>query len=102
MQRNASLFWVAFVSFVVAFGGTGCAGKKTHLRAEAVAASGVRVSPSNVFSNSSVLVVKVNVINEAGSAILVDTDATRLTLADGRVLSPATHSKGAKTIGPRE
>lgn len=102
MQRNASLFSLVFVSILASFAATGCAGKKTHLRAEAVAASGVRVSPSNVFSNSSVLVVKVNVINEAGVPILLDTDATRLTLADGRVLSPSSHSRGAKTIEPRE
>jgi outer membrane protein OmpA-like peptidoglycan-associated protein len=87
------------VALVAATGNAGCAGKKTHLHAEAVSAKGVRVSPSDVFSNSAVLVVKVNVINDAASPIVVDTDAVRLTLADGRVLSPSSHAKGAKTIG---
>lgn len=34
-----------------------------HLHAEAVAGGGVRVSPSDVYSNGSVLVAKVNVFN---------------------------------------
>src|SRR5690242_16322944 len=85
----------------VAVVSTGCAGKKTHLHAESVAAGGVRVSPSDVFSNSAVLVVKVNVMNDARSPVVLDTDAMRLTLADGRVLSPSSHSKGAKTIEPK-
>ena len=82
--------------------GAGCAGKRTHLHGEAVAAGGVRVSPSDVFSNSAVLVVKVNVLNDARSPIVLDTDAVRLTLADGRVLSPSSHASGAKTIESRE
>lgn len=82
-------------------GSAGCAGRKTHLHAEAVSARGVRVSPSEVFSNSAVLVVKVNVINEGGAPITLDTDAVRLTLADGRVISPSSHAKGAKTIESR-
>ncbi|CAN5892788.1 hypothetical protein BH11MYX4_BH11MYX4_33660 [soil metagenome] len=82
--------------------GTGCAGKKTHLHGEAVAAGGVRVSPSEVFSNSAVLVVKVNVLNDARRPIVLYTDAVRLTPADGRVLSPSSHGKGAKTIEARE
>jgi outer membrane protein OmpA-like peptidoglycan-associated protein len=86
---------------VALVGSTGCAGKKTHLHAEAVSAGGVRVSPSDVFSNSAVLVVKVNVMNDARSPIVLDTDAIRLTLADGRVLSPSSHAKGAKTIEPQ-
>lgn len=72
---------------------TGCAGKKTHLHAEAVATKGVRVSPSDVFSNGSVLVVKVNVLNRGASPLVIDQDATRLTLPDGRILSPSSHSK---------
>jgi outer membrane protein OmpA-like peptidoglycan-associated protein len=90
------------LALVAATGNAGCAGRKTHLHAEAVSARGVRVSPSDVFTNSSVLVVKVNVINDAGSPITLDTDAVRLTLADGRVLSPSSHARGAKTIGARE
>ena len=90
------------VALVAAIGTAGCAGRKTHLHAEAVSAGGVRVSPSDVFSNSSVLVVKVNVLNDARSPIVLDTDAMRLTLADGRVLSPSSHAKGAKTIEPHQ
>lgn len=79
---------------------TGCAGKKTHMHAEGVAAQGVRVSPSQVFSNGNVLVVKVNVINSANTPIVLDDDAMRLTLADGRVVQPTSHGK-SKTIDPQ-
>jgi outer membrane protein OmpA-like peptidoglycan-associated protein len=80
---------------------TGCAGKKTHLNAAAVATpSGIRVSPAAVFSNGSVLVVKLNVINQARGPIVVDKAATRLTLADGRVLSPSSRAEEPKTMGP--
>ena len=89
------------VVWLASGGGVGCAGKKTHLHAEAVTAGGVRVSPSEVFSNSAILVVKVNVLNDAGAPIVLDTDAIRLILADGRVLSPSSHASGAKTIASR-
>lgn len=71
------------------------------MHAEAVGASGVRVSPSNVFSNGSVLVVKVNVINSGKGAITLDRDATRLTLPDGRILSPSSHAK-SQTVEAQE
>jgi outer membrane protein OmpA-like peptidoglycan-associated protein len=102
--KKSGAFFGCFltIALVTGAGSAGCAGKKTHLHAEAVAAGGVRVSPSEVFSNSAVLVVKVNVLNDAKSPIVLDTDAVRLTLADGRVLSPITHGKAAKTIGTRE
>ncbi|MBS2014220.1 MAG: OmpA family protein [Deltaproteobacteria bacterium] len=79
---------------------TGCAGKKTHMHAEGVQAQGVRVSPSQVFSNGNVLVVKVNVINSAATPVVLDDDAMRLTLPDGRVVQPASHGK-AKTVEPQ-
>lgn len=88
-------------ALLVALFTAGCAGKKTYLHAEAVAASGVRVSPSEVFSNGSILVVKINVLNQAKSPIIVDRDAMRLTLADGRILSPVAHAEKAKTIEPQ-
>lgn len=102
MNRDALFRTFLAISLTLGMGGTGCAGKKTHLHGEAVAARGVRVSPSEVFSNGAVLVVKVNVLNDAGSPIVLDTDAIRLTLEDGRVLSPSSHAKGAKTIESRE
>lgn len=80
--------------------GTGCAGKKTHMHAEGVASQGVRVSPSQVFSNGNVLVVKVNVINSASTPVVLDDDAMRLTLADGRIIQPSSHGK-SKTIDPQ-
>lgn len=79
---------------------TGCAGKKTHMHAEGVQAQGVRVSPSQVFSNGDILVVKVNVINSANTPVVLDDDAMRLTLADGRIVQPKTHGK-SKTIDPQ-
>ena len=79
MKSDVLLRCLLAVALVAGVGNAGCAGKKTHLHAEAVAAGGIRVSPSDVFSNSSVLVVKVNVVNEAGSPIVLDTDAARLT-----------------------
>lgn len=100
MKSDVLLRCLLAVALVGGAGNAGCAGKKTHLHAEAVAAGGIRVSPSDVFSNSSVLVVKVNVVNEAGSPIVLDTDAARLTLADGRVLSPSSHGS-TKTIEAR-
>jgi outer membrane protein OmpA-like peptidoglycan-associated protein len=79
---------------------SGCAGRKTHLHAEAVAAGGVRVSPSDVYSNGSVLVVKLNVMNQARGPIVLDKAAIRLTLADGRVLSPSSRPETARTMDP--
>ncbi len=100
MKGDAFLRCLLAIAVVAAI--LACAAGGAHLHAEAVAAGGVRVSPSDVFSNSSLLVVKVNILNDAGSPIVVDLDAARLTLADGRVLSPASHAKGAKTIEARE
>ena len=79
----------------------GCAGKKTYLHADAVTAGGVRVSPSDVYSNGSVLVVKVNVLNQAGGPLVIDEDAARLTLPDGRILSPSSSAK-TKTLDLRQ
>lgn len=78
---------------------TGCAGKKTQMHAATVGARGVRVSPSDVFFNGSVLVVKVNVLNQAKTPITLDRDASRLTLPDGKVLTPSSHAK-TQTVGP--
>jgi outer membrane protein OmpA-like peptidoglycan-associated protein len=84
----------------LALSATACAGKKTHMHAEGVASQGVRVSPSQVFSNGNVLVVKVNVINSASTPVVLDDDAMRLTLADGRIIQPSSHGK-SKTIDPQ-
>lgn len=101
-MKFALLRQVAFALSLVTLlpSATGCAGKKTHMHAEGVAAQGVRVSPSQVFSNGNVLVVKVNVINSASTPIVLDDDAMRLTLADGRVVQPTSHGK-SKTIEPQ-
>jgi outer membrane protein OmpA-like peptidoglycan-associated protein len=88
-------------ALLIALGTVGCAGRKTYLHAEAVTASGVRVSPADVFSNGSVLVVKINVSNQAKSPIVVDREAMRLVLADGRILSPVSHADKAKTLDPQ-
>jgi outer membrane protein OmpA-like peptidoglycan-associated protein len=92
MKRSfVALTLVYLAAFVPS--GLGCAGKKTHMHAESVSASGVRVSPSDVYSNGSVLVVKLNVLNQGDSAVVLDEDAARLTLPDGRILSPSSHAK---------
>src|SRR5260221_10442726 len=92
MKRSfVALTVVSLAAFVPS--SLGCAGKKTHMHAESVSVSGVRVSPSDVYSNGSVLVVKLNVLNQGDSAVVLDEDAARLTLPDGRILSPSSHAK---------
>jgi outer membrane protein OmpA-like peptidoglycan-associated protein len=98
MKRQRIARTLCFAMLLAAPAVTGCAGKKTHLHAEAVAASGVRASPSDVFSNGKVLVVKLNVVNQARGPVVLDKGAARLTLADGRILSPSSRPEAAKTM----
>lgn len=100
MDRRALLRFVAAITLAsTSLGTAGCAGKKTQMHATAVTARGVRVSPSDVFFNGSVLVVKVNVLNQAKSPVTLDRDASRLTLPDGKILTPSSHAK-TQTLDP--
>ncbi len=101
MNHHVVARWLLAFALLVSLCTAGCAGKKTYLHAEAVTSGGVRVSPADVFSNGSVLVVKINVLNLAKSAIVVDKDAMRLVLADGRILAPVSHAEKAKTLDPQ-
>ena len=93
MKNHAVARCSLLFALLIALCTAGCAGKKTYLHAEAVTAGGVRVSPADVFSNGSVLVVKINVSNQAKSAIVVDKGAMRLVLADGRILARVRRSR---------
>lgn len=95
LRRLAS----ALLIVALAAQATGCAGAKTFMHAEGVAASGIRVSPSEVYSNKSMLIVKFKVFNDARSPVVLDPSAACLTLPDGHVLS-AKGSGQTTTIDP--
>lgn len=101
MKNHAVARCSLLFALLIALCTAGCAGKKTYLHAEAVTAGGVRVSPADVFSNGSVLVVKINVSNQAKSVIVVDKGAMRLVLADGRILAPVSRAEKSKTLDPQ-
>jgi outer membrane protein OmpA-like peptidoglycan-associated protein len=98
-MKNGIIFHVCLALLVSTPMTSGCA-RRTTLHAEGVGVAGVRVSPNDVYSKGSVLVVKVNVINQAGTPVVLDRAAARLTLADGRVLAPAGRQERAKTMNP--